>query len=253
MPPGGVEADGASTDAEDWLRRWGLTLRALEQELLAKVDRQLGIGDAGQTLAASTASRYRKVARRCVRRAYELGRLPSDPWPPTPRGRSQRKARRKRSVVDIRRLPDPTAMAAIVKAIRSHQPGSRTYQVMTAAVSYVAGLRPSEVVMLRPRALHLPAKGWGTIDVVEADVDWDEPGEPKTGPRSVPIPPELVATLRTWIAEHELGGGDLLFRTGRAGVLHPRTGRARCSAPAAPSNVSRYASTTAGTRALRHG
>jgi integrase len=225
LPPGGIEADGASADVEDWLRRWGLSLGALGRELPADVDRQLGVGDAGQRLAASTAGRYRKVARRCVRRAYELGRLPSDPWPPTPRGRSQRKARRKRRVVDIRRLPDPTTMAAIVKAIRSHQPGSRTYQVMT-AVAYIAGLRPSEVVMLRPRALRLPPEGWGAVDVVEADVDWDEPGEPKTGPRSVPIPPELVAMLRAWIAEHDLTAGDLLFRT--------RTGRRP-----APSNWAR--------------
>ena len=64
------------------------------------------------------------------------------------------------------------------------------------------------------------------VDVDEADVDWDEPGEPKTGPRSVPIPPELVATLRTWIADHELSGSDLLFRT--------RTGRRP-----APSNWAR--------------
>ena len=212
LPPGGAETDGSSAEAEDWLRRWGLSLGALGRELLADVDRQLGVGVAGQQLAASTAARYRKVAHRCVRRAYELGRLTSDPWPPTPRGRSQRKARRKRSTVDIRRLPDPATMAAIVKAIRSHQPGSRTYQVMT-AVAYIAGLRPSEVVMLRPSALRLPAEGWGAIHVVEADVDWDEPGEPKTGPRSVPIPPELVGMLRAWIAEHDLGAAALLFRT----------------------------------------
>ena len=49
----------------------------------------------------------------------------------------------------------------IIDAMRSHQPGSRTYQAMTAVVFY-AGLRPSEVVMLRPRALHLPTDGWGS-------------------------------------------------------------------------------------------
>ena len=73
----------------------------------------------------------------------------------------------------------PGTMAAILQAIPTHQPGSLTYQAMT-AVMYLAGLRPSEVVMLRRRALRLPDNGWGAIDVVEADVDWDEPGEPKT-------------------------------------------------------------------------
>jgi integrase len=103
-------------------------------------------------------------------------------------------------------------MAAIIKAIRTHQPGSVTYQAMTAGI-YYAGLRPSEVVMLRPCALRLPDEGWGAIDVVEADIDWDEPGEPKTGTRTVPIPPELVTLLRKWIEDRSLGLGDLLFRT----------------------------------------
>jgi integrase len=81
------------------------------------------------------------------------------------------------------------------------------------AVAYYAGLRPSEVVMLRPRALNLSATGWGSIEVVEADIDWDEPGEPKTDDRTVPIPPRLVDLLRSWVEEHGLGDDDLLFRT----------------------------------------
>jgi len=51
---------------------------------------------------------------------------------------------------DVRVLPSPETMGAVIDAIPSHQPGNRMYQVMT-AVSYYAGLRPSEVVMLRPR------------------------------------------------------------------------------------------------------
>jgi integrase len=85
---------------------------------------------------------------------------------------------------------------------------------MTAVVNY-AGLRPSEVVVLRPRAFHLPPAGWGTIAVTEADIDWDEPGDPKTGNRTTPIPPRLVDMLRTWIQERGLGPDDLLFRTRR--------------------------------------
>jgi integrase len=69
------------------------------------------------------------------------------------------------------------------------------------------------VVVLRPRALHLPATGWGTIAVTEADVDLDEPGDPKTGNRTTPIPPRLVERLREWIAEYGLAGEELLFRS----------------------------------------
>jgi len=53
--------------------------------------------------------------------------------------------------------------------------------------------------------------------VTEADVSFDESGEPKTGPRSVPIPRQLVDTLRAWVDQHGGQPDDLLFRT--------RTGR----------------------------
>jgi integrase len=104
-------------------------------------------------------------------------------------------------------------MAEAIDAIVTQQPGSKTYRVMT-AVAYYAGLRPSEVVMLRLRSAVLPAEGWGRLEVTEADISFDEPGEPKTGPRSVPIPSVLVAMLRQWIDENELTGPErLLFRT----------------------------------------
>ena len=46
-----------------------------------------------------------------------------------------------------------------------------------------------------------------------ADVSHDEPGEPKTGPRSVPIPPVLVGELKKWVASHKFATSDLIFRT----------------------------------------
>lgn len=88
------------------------------------------------------------------------------------------------------------------------------------AVAYYAGLRPSEVVMLRAKSLEMPEKGWGRIHVTEADVSFDEPGEPKIGPRTVPIPRQLVDILRTWVEDRDFAGDDLLFRT-RNG-LRPR-------------------------------
>lgn len=67
--------------------------------------------------------------------------------------------------------------------------------------------------MLRPRALTLPSKCWGTIAVTEADNGWDEPGDPKTGSRTTPMPPQLVDLLRSWIDDREVGADELLFRT----------------------------------------
>jgi integrase len=63
------------------------------------------------------------------------------------------------------------------------------------AIAYYGALRPSEVVMLRKRSFVLPSAGWGRIDVTEADIDHDEPGEPKTGPRTVPVRPVLVSIV----------------------------------------------------------
>ena len=207
----GVDVDSSSPH-EDWLTRVMPAIGALDRVRLAEVDRQLGLGDDGRPFAASTASRYRKVARACVRRAVELELLPTDPWPPPTRGRGQRKASRLRRHVGIRALPSPETMAMAIDAIVSHQPGSRVYRVMT-AVAYYAGLRPSEVVMLRRHSLMLPPSGWGRIDVTEADISNDEPGEPKTGPRSVPIPPVLVNILQLWVDEHRFEGDALIFRT----------------------------------------
>ena len=209
---------GAASDdeAERWLEQWCLQLGQLSRPVLAAVDQRLVLRDDGGQLGAATAGRFRKVSRACIRRAFELGILDADPWPAPPRGRAKRKATRIKRAVAIRNLPDPAAMATIIEAIGSHQPASRTYQVMT-AVAYYAGLRPSEVVMLRAKALDLPKRGWGRIDVTEADVAFDQPGEPKTGPRSVPIPRQLVDILRTWVDIHGYKDDDQLFRT--------RTGR----------------------------
>lgn len=205
---------------EEWLDAWSLPIEELDRSTLAEVDRLLGIGDSGQQLAASSSGRFRKVARSRIRRAVDLEVLASDPWPPAPRGRALRKAARVTKRIDTRVLPDPATMAAAIEAMASHQPASRTYQLMT-AVMYYGGLRPSEVVMLRPRALHLPVDGWGRVDVREADISFDEPGEPKTGERSVPIPPVLVAMLRLWLTSHDFASDELVFRSRTGPRPHP--------------------------------
>ena len=115
-------------------------------------------------------------------------------------------------------------MAPVLDALLTRwQPyAGRTWQVMS-AVAYYAGLRPSEVVMLRRRAFHLPhlpAGGWGFIEVTEADDAEYNPTDPKTGKRRVPIPPHLVLLLHAYLAERSIGPDDLLFRT-RKGTRPP--------------------------------
>ena len=67
--------------------------------------------------------------------------------------------------------------------------------------------------MLRPQAFTLPNSGWGTIEVTEADIDFDKPGDPKTGDRTVPIPSDLVATLQLWLDTHTFAANEPIFRT----------------------------------------
>jgi integrase len=223
-PPKGIRAflvrsldPSADVDEADavhrWITRHGLKLSELTKANLAAVDLQLGRADDGTVLGARTAGRRRTVARSCIRRAVQLDLLAADPWPPAVRGRAARKINRTSNKVDVHSLPDPATMVRILQAMTSHQPGSLVYQQMTAVV-YFAGLRPSEVVMLRRRSLYLPTGGlWGRVDVTEADIDNDTPGEPKTGPRSVPIPPILVEQLRSWLDDHPGSDDSLLFRT----------------------------------------
>ena len=193
-------------------------LSAIDREVVAEVDRQLGVRLDGQPSAATTANRTRIVARACIIAAVYAEAIKGDPWPPRSLTRTLRKVARRRRSVDPRRLPDPATMARAIEAIASHQSGSRTYQAMT-AVAYYAGLRPSEVVIVRVGSLDLPASGWGRLQVTEADISFDQPGEPKTGPRIVPIPPVLVDILRKWIAENELVKDEQLLARTRTGSM----------------------------------
>ena len=198
---------------EEWLDSHALSLMECTRDVLVGIDRRLALRLDGEFLASSTAKRYRNVARACLRGAVSAGAIDADPWPAWSRARAQRKVVRARGTINVRSLPEPSTMARAIDAIETHQPGSKTYKVMT-AVAYYAGLRPSEVVMLRRRSLYLEGSGWGALEVTEADISYDEPGEPKTGSRRVPVPPILVEMLRQWIDLNEVQEpADLVFRT----------------------------------------
>lgn len=208
-------APGAERDpgVEAWLAKWNYALTELDRSILADVVQQLGYGINGKLLSNTTANRYRSKSHSCIRRAVDLELLERDPWPPQQRGAKNRKVRQKAKAVDIRQLPDPATMHAALNALLNHQPASHMYYALTSTVAY-SGLRPSEAVMLRPRALTLPVEGWGRIEVAEADDGFDEPGDPKTGDRSVPIPPILVTRLTSWLNDNpHISNDDLLFRT----------------------------------------
>ncbi len=244
--------DRRDVQHEKWMARHSLSLGELDRKRIADIDRRLGLKLDGSPMAASTTNRIRIVARASIQAAIDAGAIPSDAWPQRSKTRARRKVARTRRV-DVRTLPGPAAMAAAIDAIITQQPGSKTYRMMI-AVAYYAGLRPSEVVMLRVRSCELPTEGWGRLEVTEADISFDEPGEPKTGPRSVPIPPVLVSMLREWIDQNKLDApGRLLFRTRNDTRPAARTGHGHGTAPSKRSARSRCASTTADTPPRPHG
>jgi len=209
----GYEPTRADTAFDLWLGRSVLSLGELDESALAEVERALGLGLKGQTWAPNTANGFRWTAKACIQRAADLKRIPKSPWPPTQKGRSRRKSQRNSKAIDITRLPNPQTMLKIIDAVPSHQPSSHKYEVMT-AIGYLAGLRRSEVIMLSVGALELPESGWGRIDVIQTDDGYDNPADPKTGKRPVPIPLQLVRQLQVWIDQIETAKPPtLLFRT----------------------------------------
>lgn len=219
LRPGAQLDEALDSDKERWLRKWGMTLGDLDRAVLATVDVQLGVGARGQQLGAATAGRFRKYSRSCVRRAVELNKIPVDPWPLPRRGRSRRKANRVVEAVDIRRLPNPAGMRLILDAllVRSQPYTGRTWHAMS-GIGYCAGLRPSETIMLRPRAIdlaYMPAGGWSLIRVVEADDGYDNSADPKTGDRLAPLSPLGTEIVYAFLAQRPTAPDDLMFRTGK--------------------------------------
>ena len=78
----------------------------------------------------------------------------------------------------------------------------------------IASERATKMFWINCNEIVAAKVSWGRVDVTEADISFDEPGEPKTAPRSVPIPPVLVTILQEWIDTNRLTTPErLLFRT----------------------------------------
>jgi integrase len=199
---------------EKFLAEYSPLLTDLDRLLLADAESRLAVRADG-TPRGSSFARYVKIAKQCLERAVELELLTANPWPPRPKGHAHRKAVKKANhrsggAVDVELLPSVAEFTTLADAMVSHQPASRSYRVMCEVMFY-AGLRPSEVVDLMVADCRLPAGGFGEIHVRRAAVGIEESGDPKTGPRRVPIPPVLVAALRAHIERTGVTG--FLFRT----------------------------------------
>ena len=109
-------------------------------------------------------------------------------------------------------MVSPAQARTLLAAVRGLGDRSAHLEAFYACL-YYAALRPSEAVMLRETDLHLPAKGWGRIDLAasasRAGTAWTDHGTARQErglkhraaheTRTIPIPPELVRLLRAHI------------------------------------------------------
>ncbi|WP_275410458.1 tyrosine-type recombinase/integrase [Microbispora corallina] len=101
------------------------------------------------------------------------------------------------------------------------------------ACMYFGGLRPAEAAGLREKDCHLPSSGWGLLTLektrpqsgkrfTDSGEGFDERGlkhRAEGTTRIVPIPPELVAILRTHLETYGTAKDGRLFRTRTGGVI----------------------------------
>ena len=126
----------------------------------------------------------------------------------------------------------PAQAQALLAAVRAPGPRGEHLEAFFGCL-YYAAMRPSEVMSLREGDCHLPARGWGRIDLAASEPragrGWTDDGAAREARglkhraehemRSVPIPPELVALLRAHLQRYGTGPDGRLFRTSRDGGI----------------------------------
>ncbi|TKT01662.1 tyrosine-type recombinase/integrase [Streptomyces lasalocidi] len=181
----------------------------------------------GKPAAANTFRRRRAVLSNCLRLAVENELLPGNPllrvhWE-TPKAVEE---------LDTRSVATPAQARALLDAVRAQ--GVRgTHLVAFFACMYYAAMRPEEVSMLSADQCDLPEEGWGRLMLAGARPQvgsaWTDDGKPyeerqlkhraRRAVRPVPIPPVLVAILRTHLETFGTTKEGRLFSAVRGGPI----------------------------------
>jgi integrase len=242
MEPGSRtrERPGEIAAALDWLAEASLPVSELGEPARARpVLDAIAVLNDGTTAAANTIARKRAVFTGALQYAIELGHIPSSPL-----GRLTWTPPKTDDVVDPRRVVNPRQARELLIAVtyvglqrRARGDGhrySRGQRLMALyACMYYAGLRPGEAVALKLRNCYLPETGWGRITLEksrpEVNRRWTSTGRahderqlkhrPLKTTRPIPIPPELVAILRTHIATFGTASDGRLFSSQRGHVV----------------------------------
>ena len=212
----------------DWAERASLPVADLEDTATVRLAltacaRNLN----GKPAAGSTQRRKRSVFYNALGYAVEQGHLAANPV-----DRIQWTTPAVAQTVDRRVVVSPAQVRSLLAAVRSLGDRGAHLEAFYGCL-YYAALRPSEAVMLRQADLHLPAKGWGRIDLAasasRAGRAWTDHGTARQErglkhraaceTRAIPIPPDLVKLLRAHIRRSGTTPDGRIFQTARGGII----------------------------------
>jgi integrase len=224
-----VEMSASLASALRWLRRSSLplpdirepaTVRAALDALALKLD--------GTPAAATTYRRKRSVFYNVLQYAVELELLE---YNPVDKLKVRTRRRKVAEVVDRRVVVSPRQARELLTAVTyvgqrgATKRGERL--VGFYGCLYFAALRPGEALGLREQDCVLSETGWGRLTLEknrpQSGKRWTDSGQAhderglkhraEDEPRSVPIPPELVAMLRRHIDRFGVAADGRLFRS----------------------------------------
>jgi len=222
--------------ALSWIKRVSLPLIALQDDkTVRQVLDALALKLDGTAASPDYLGRRRRVFYNILKYAVREGRLTENPlgttdWEPSDSGIDE---------INPRVVASPEQVRQLLTAVRSVGPRRGARLVGFFACLYFAMLRPAEALALRADDCHLPASGWGRLELHQTTPTvgkhWTDTGaghedrglknRPRRAVRIVPIPPELVAILRRHIAQYGLAPDGRLFRGESGGVLVPTSYR----------------------------
>lgn len=233
--------DGEATPADltpavRLLQKCTLPLADMANPIVARrVNDALGLTLDQRTAAADTTARRRRGLNTALEYGIDLGELKENPLK-----RIKQKKVAKDDAVDRRAVVNPEQARELLTAVSYvgswHRARGRRLVAFYAAL-YYAGLRPAEAVGLRRDDCHLPEHGWGLLTLAKTRPSsgkrWTDTGtvhdlrglkqRDRSAVREVPIPPELVAILRSHLKEFGTAPDGRLFRNERGGVLGAST------------------------------
>jgi integrase len=215
LPPGsrGHDRPPEIAAALRWLKKASLPVSMVNKPQHARAAlNAISVLQDGRAASATTIARKRSVFANVIRYAIELEEMPTNPL-----DRLSWKPPKVSEVVDRRVVVNPRQARELLVAVtyvgqQRRGPHARGQRLMALyACMYFAALRPGEAVGLRCQDCFLPASGWGRLTLErsrpEVNRRWTDTGSahgerglkhrPAEETRRVPIPPELVAILRT--------------------------------------------------------